>query len=265
MKFNMTKGDSGLFLRSVLGYTRSTSSKSEMVDLFVAKIGSEINILDKEKVEVCYLELTANILEQYPSVEDFLQKNNFEKAKLVHYYLVEKMLATVFKQRQLKIKSFEAEIVQHMIITHLLNQSRNFYQIESRIFKEKLLKHVLAAQKLVAERKSEPAEVEVSASKARKKKAKRNEDDDEYEYYEEDDLLDEEEKKLIEDENKLREATFSKALEKLKQNTQETQNDKSPTLGLSLTQKQIALTTQGSGNQIAQQPQNTSKAHGSPD
>ena len=158
-----------------------------------------------------------------------------------------------------------------MIITHLLNQSRNFYQIESRIFKEKLLKHVLAAQKLVAERKSEPAEVEVSASKAKKKKAKRNEDDDEYEYYDEDDLLDEEEKKLIEDENKLREATFSKALEKLKQNTQETQNDKSPTLGLSLTQKyinhfkQIALTTQGSGNQIAQQPQNTSKAHGSPD
>ena len=264
MKFNMTKGDSGLFLRSVLGYTRSTSSKSEMVDLFVAKIGSEINILDKEKVEACYLELTANILEQYPSVEDFLQKNSFEKAKLVHYYLVEKMLATVLKQRQLKIKSFEAEVVQHMIITHLLNQSRNFYQIESRIFKEKLLKHVLAAQKLVAERKSEPAEVQVSASKPRKKKAKRD-DDDEYEYYEEDDLLDEEEKKLIEDENNLREATFSKALEKLKQNTQETQNHKSPTLGLSLTPKQIALTTQGSGSHIAQQPQNTSKAHGSPD
>lgn len=99
----------------------------------------------------------------------------------MHYYLVEKSLG-----RLISPDAMEA------ITTHLLNQSRNFYQIEVRILKEHLIKHVASAQTL-------PKEV--------KKK-----EEEEYEYFEEDDELDEEEKLMVEDDR----ANFNHALEKLK-------------------------------------------------
>ena len=112
-------------------------------------------------------------------------------------------MSNVFKARQGKIASFDPVPVQETLITHLLNQSRNFYQIETKVLKDNLLKNLQAASKMASERRNEKADP--------KKK-----DEEEYEYYEEDDILDEEERKLIQDENQERDADFKKAIDKLK-------------------------------------------------
>ena len=91
MKFNMTKSESALFLKRVLCLT-GTYSKTDLIDRFISKIGKDVEIIEKEKINKAYQELTVIIVEFYPNVEEFLDKNNFEKVKIMHYYLVEKIL-----------------------------------------------------------------------------------------------------------------------------------------------------------------------------
>jgi len=203
MKFNMTKSDSSIFMRAVLGHSRSDHSKANLIEKFAEKIGKQVAILDKNKIQECYLELTTNVLGQYTTVDEFFQKCNFEKPKLVHHYLIEKALTKALKYRQEKVPSFDLTPVLEVIVTHLLNQSRNFYQIETKVLKENLVKNLQAAQKQANERRHEKV--------APEKK------EEEYDYYEEDDILDEEERKLIEVENTQRDAVFKQAMEKLKQ------------------------------------------------
>jgi hypothetical protein len=63
MKFNMTKTDAGIFMRAVLGHSRSDPSKASLIEKFADKIGKQVKILDKANVAECYLELATNVLE----------------------------------------------------------------------------------------------------------------------------------------------------------------------------------------------------------
>ena len=49
-------------------------------------------LLEKDKVVKGYLELTVHILDHHASVSDFLAKNNIDSARVMHFYLVEKMI-----------------------------------------------------------------------------------------------------------------------------------------------------------------------------
>ena len=67
-----------------------------MIEKFIEKIGKTIEIIDKDKVSKAYQEFI-NILNDFgQSVEEFLKANNFEKAQIMHFYLVEKIFSKVF-------------------------------------------------------------------------------------------------------------------------------------------------------------------------
>ena len=67
---------------------------------------------------------------------------NLDKSKIMHYYMMEKVLYGVFEQKKGSSLAVDVSHVILMIITHLLYQSRNFYQIEIRVLKENLEKHL---------------------------------------------------------------------------------------------------------------------------
>ena len=110
-----------------------------------------------------------------------------------------------------------------MLITHLLSQSRNFYQIDTRILHEYLLKYEEEAESELNKRKQitkadkpaiiEPATVENPVEQ----QPPPPKEEEEYEYYEE---LDEEERKLMMDEEKQKDETFGKAINQMKDTKQ---------------------------------------------
>ena len=63
---------------------------------------------------------------------------NLEKSKIMHYYMMERVLFNVFDLTKEDSSQDNVASLIRMIIIHLLNQSRNFYQIEIKIFKENL-------------------------------------------------------------------------------------------------------------------------------
>ena len=109
-----------------------------------------------------------------------------------------------------------------MLITHLLSQSRNFYQIDTRIFHEYLLKYEEEAESELNKRnkinKAEnPAIIEAPPVEKPVEQPPPSKQEDEYEYYEE---LDEEERKLMMDEEKQKDETFGKAINHMKDTKQ---------------------------------------------
>jgi hypothetical protein len=139
---------------------------------------------------------------------------------------------------------YEFAGTQRMLITHMLNQSRNFYQIESKVVKENLLKNLEAAKSLIEKRQNEcgsPTAAELDYGQ-----------EEEYEYYEE---VDDEEQKLMDDENKERNATFGAALQKIQPS-----NPQEKAMNIQLSQKHMNLTTNGSVNQMNQGNQPQAKA-----
>lgn len=126
----------------------------------------------------------------------------------MHFYLVEKIISGALKTS----KHTPAEQSQLIltIITHLLNQSRNFYQIESRVLKDNLMKQAQQAVVEADNRKKEKAKdswgdspVVEQKQKAPEKDAGEEEEEEE-EYDEEYAYEDEEEEKLMEDDKKER-------------------------------------------------------------
>ena len=109
-----------------------------------------------------------------------------------------------------------------MLITHLLSQSRNFYQIDTRIFHEYLLKYEEEAQSELNQRiqinkADKPAIIEVPIAEQPAEQPTNPKVEEEYEYYEE---LDEEERKLMMDEEKQKDETFGKAINRMKDTKQ---------------------------------------------
>lgn len=109
-----------------------------------------------------------------------------------------------------------------MLITHLLSQSRNFYQIDTRIFHEYLLKYEEEAESELNKRKQitkavKPAIIEQAPVEKPVEQPPPPKEEDEYEYYEE---LDEEERKLMMDEEKQKDETFGKAINHMKDTKQ---------------------------------------------
>lgn len=209
MKFNVTKAESSLFQRRVL-CLQAPYSKQQLIQRFIQNVGKDVTLIDKDQIAKHYTRLVANILQQQPSVDEFLKVNGFDKVKIMHYYLVEKIVSRLVP-----------EATMHQLTTHLLNQSRNFYQIEVKVLKEQLLKHLDAAKTLPKEKppsKSDPKPVA--------------EEEDQYEYFEEDDDLDEEEKLMMEDER----AIFNSAVDKLKSTNKVPSADPSMTIQLSKNQ-----------------------------
>lgn len=96
MKFNMTKAESALFIKRILCLT-GEFTKESLIERFILKIGSQVEILAKEVVAKAYQDLAVCILEKYQSIEEFFTQNNLQKSKFMHYYLVEKMLHGIFK------------------------------------------------------------------------------------------------------------------------------------------------------------------------
>jgi hypothetical protein len=206
MKFNMTKVESAIFLKKVLCLT-GKYQKEEMIERFISKIGKEVAVLDKDKVTKAYLELTIAILAQNKNVDEFLSKNNFDKTKIMHFYLVEKIISATLKTS--KHTPAEQSHLILTIITHLLNQSRNFYQIESRVFKDNLMKQAQQAVVEADNRKKEKAKDSWGDSPAAEQKQKApeidaGEEEEEEEYDEEYAYEDEEEEKLMEEDKKER-------------------------------------------------------------
>jgi hypothetical protein len=86
-----------------------------------------------------------------------------------------------------------------MIITHLLNQSRNFYQIDIKVLKENLVKHLTQSHQQHSpdankKKGSIPAattSMEVTPTKKDEDQEEEDEEEDEYDY--EDDGIDTEE------------------------------------------------------------------------
>lgn len=221
MKFNTTKAESSQFLRKVLEI-QGKYTKGELMGKFIEKVGDDVVIIDKDKIANAYKELAVLILEQHATVEEFLSKNNFERVKVMHFYLVEKVILRVLRARQYRNKSFDYDSLLNMIITHLLNQSRNFYQIESRFLKDHLLKYVSFAQEEAARRKEDQGGWEVPEDK---QNLKSGEEEEEYEYDEEED---QEEAKEIAADKKEMEDKFNNALIQLKSNEpamQDTERD----------------------------------------
>jgi|LauGreDrversion4_2_1035121.scaffolds.fasta_scaffold22034_1 hypothetical protein len=71
---------------------------------------------------------------------------NLEKSKIMHYYMMERVLFNVFDLTKEDSSQDNVASLIRMIIIHLLNQSRNFYQIEIKIFKENLELHTGSSQ-----------------------------------------------------------------------------------------------------------------------
>jgi hypothetical protein len=124
MKFNMTKAETTLFLKRVLNMP-AVFSKEQMIATFIKKIGGEIEIINKDIISSAYSELVALILQQSGSIDEFLKQHNFDKTKVMHYYLVEKIMNKVLLLRRASAESNQKLMA--MITTHLLNLSRNFY------------------------------------------------------------------------------------------------------------------------------------------
>ena len=66
----------------------------------------------------------------------------------------------------------------HMIITHLLNQSRNFYQIDIKVFKENLELHHPSADK---QRGMSPSKIPGSTLSGEKKEETEEDEEEEEE------------------------------------------------------------------------------------
>jgi hypothetical protein len=120
------------------------------------------------------------------------------------------------------LERFTKEGLVAMLITHLLSQSRNFYQIDTRIFHEYLLKYDEEAESELNKRKQitkavKPAIIEQAPVEKPVEQPPPPKEEDEYEYYEE---LDEEERKLMMDEEKQKDETFGKAINHMKDTKQ---------------------------------------------
>lgn len=157
-------------------------------------------------------------------------------------------MARVFKDRKDRLpqgSTYDYAATQRMLITHMLNQSRNFYQIESKVVKDNLVKNLEAAKAEVEQRKvsSQKKNDEWGSGEPQGSPTAAELDygqEEEYEYYEE---IDDEEQKLMDDENKERNATFGAALQKIKPD-----DPQEKAMNIQLSQKNMNLTTNGSVN-----------------
>lgn len=60
-------------------------------------MGKDVELIDKDTIAQYYTELVALIIEQSNTVEDFLKAHAFDKSKIMHYYLVEKIMNKVLQ------------------------------------------------------------------------------------------------------------------------------------------------------------------------
>lgn len=141
----MTKEESTLLLQKVLNLS-GKFTKADVINAFIQTIGNQVVIIDKDKIAKAYQQLTAKIIKKYLSVDQFFQMVNLEKSKIMHYYMMERVLFNVFDLTKEDSSQDNVASLIRMIIIHLLNQSRNFYQIEIKIFKENLELHTGSSQ-----------------------------------------------------------------------------------------------------------------------
>ena len=97
MKFNMTKEESTLLLHKVLQLS-AKFTKADVIDAFITKIGNQVVIIDKDKTAKAYQQLTSKIITKYLSIDQFFSMVNLDKSKIMHYYMMEKVLFSVFDQ-----------------------------------------------------------------------------------------------------------------------------------------------------------------------
>jgi hypothetical protein len=55
-------------------------------------------IIDKDKTAKAYQQLTSKIITKYLSIDQFFSMVNLDKSKIMHYYMMEKVLFSVFDQ-----------------------------------------------------------------------------------------------------------------------------------------------------------------------
>ncbi len=157
---------------------------------------------------------------------------NLDKSKIMHYYMMEKVLYNVFEQTKGSSQAVNVSSQIHMIITHLLNQSRNFYQIDIKIFKDNLEQHMPQAQADTSKKSNGLSSSKIpastlSAEKLQKEETEQEEEEEEEEeqnqeddYYDQEDYgdegIEEEEKQINQAEDKQRTIIFNQAIKVLK-------------------------------------------------
>ena len=100
MKFNMDIKESMLFLNKILGLT-GNYNKQDIIEKFIAKVGKHIKLLEKEQVTQAYRELTVHIVNKFQTVQQFLNLNSLDSTRVIHFYLLEKMMKQVLSNTTL--------------------------------------------------------------------------------------------------------------------------------------------------------------------